>query len=63
MFKNSPMPPDLSNLKAWLGFVLRGRLGWLTLSSFFINLGTLVPALFGMLVYDKVVHNGIFETL
>jgi ABC-type bacteriocin/lantibiotic exporter with double-glycine peptidase domain len=63
MFNSSPMPPDLSNLKAWLGFVLRGRLGWLTLSSFFINLGALVPALFGMLVYDKVVHNGVFETL
>ena len=58
-----PMPPDLSSLSAWLGFVLRGRLGWLALSSLFINLGALVPALFGMLVYDKVVHNGIFETL
>ncbi|PUE43369.1 peptidase domain-containing ABC transporter [Limnohabitans sp. Hippo3] len=56
-------PPDLSSLKSWLGFVLRGRLGWLTLSSFFINLGVFVPSLFGMLVYDKVVHNGVFETL
>ncbi|PUE55270.1 peptidase domain-containing ABC transporter [Limnohabitans parvus] len=63
MFKNSPIPPDLSSLKSWLGFVLRGRLGWLTLSSFFINLGVFVPSLFGMLVYDKVVHNGVFETL
>ncbi|PIT81895.1 hypothetical protein B9Z40_09910 [Limnohabitans sp. 15K] len=59
----SPMPQDLTSLKSWLAYVLRGRLGWLTLSSFFINIGTLVPALFGMLVYDKVVHNGIFETL
>ena len=59
----SPMPQDLTSLKSWLGFVLRGRLGWLTLSSFFINLGIMVPSLFGMLVYDKVVHNGIFETL
>ena len=59
----SPIPPDLSSLKSWLGFVLRGRLGWLTLSSFFINLGVFVPSLFGMLVYDKVVHNGVFETL
>jgi ABC-type bacteriocin/lantibiotic exporter with double-glycine peptidase domain len=58
-----PMPPNLTSLSAWLGFVLRGRLGWLALSSLFINLGVLVPALFGMLVYDKVVHNGIFETL
>jgi ABC-type bacteriocin/lantibiotic exporter with double-glycine peptidase domain len=57
------MPQDLTSLKSWLGFVLRGRLGWLTLSSFFINLGIMVPSLFGMLVYDKVVHNGIFETL
>mgnify|MGYP000491692176 CR=1 FL=1 len=57
------IPPDLSSLKSWLGFVLRGRLGWLTLSSFFINLGVFVPSLFGMLVYDKVVHNGVFETL
>ena len=57
------MPQDLTSLKSWLGFVLRGRLGWLTVSSFFINLGIMVPSLFGMLVYDKVVHNGIFETL
>ena len=57
------MPQDLTSLKSWLAFVLRGRLGWLTLSSFFINLGIMVPSLFGMLVYDKVVHNGIFETL
>ncbi len=57
------IPPDLSSLKSWLGFVLRGHLGWLTLSSFFINLGVFVPSLFGMLVYDKVVHNGVFETL
>jgi ABC-type bacteriocin/lantibiotic exporter with double-glycine peptidase domain len=59
----APIPPDLSSLKSWLGFVLRGRLAWLTLSSFFINLGVFVPSLFGMLVYDKVVHNGVFETL
>ena len=57
------MPQDLTSLKSWLAFVLRGRLGWLTVSSFFINLGIMVPSLFGMLVYDKVVHNGIFETL
>ena len=57
------MPQDLTSLKSWLAYVLRGRLGWLTASSFFINLGIMVPSLFGMLVYDKVVHNGIFETL
>jgi len=57
------MPSDLASLRAWLGYVLRGRLGGLALSSFFANMGVFIPALFGMLVYDKVVHNGIFETL
>ena len=57
------MPPDLTNLKSWATYIFQGRLGWLAASSFFINLGLIMPALFGMLVYDKVVHNGIFETL
>lgn len=57
------MPPTQASLKSWLGYVLHGRLGGLAVSSFFINMGVFVPALFGMLVYDKVVHNGIFETL
>lgn len=57
------MPADLHNLRAWLVYILDGRLGWLTISSLLINLGLFVPPLFGMLVYDKVVHNGIFETL
>ena len=35
----------------------------LAFTSLIINVGTLVPSLFGMLVYDKVVHNGVFETL
>ena len=43
--------------------MLRGRLVSLAASSFFINLGLLVTPLFSMLVYDKVVHNGVFETL
>lgn len=43
--------------------MLRGRLASLAASSFFINLGLLVTPLFSMLVYDKVVHNGVFETL
>ena len=46
-----------------LGALLQGRLGWLAVASLLINLGLFVPPLFGMLVYDKVVHNGIFETL
>ena len=57
------MPHDLTNLKSWATYIFQGRLGWLAASSFFINLGLIMPALFGMLVYDKVVHNGIFETL
>ncbi len=57
------MPGDLHSLRDWLVFLCHGRLAWLTLSSLLINLGLFVPPLFGMLVYDKVVHNGIFETL
>lgn len=40
-----------------------GRVASLTLAGLLINLGMLVMPLFAMLVYDKVVHNGIFETL
>ena len=57
------MPPDLTNLRSWAAYIFQGRLGWLAISSFFINLGLIIPALVSMLVYDKVVHNGIFETL
>ena len=62
---NSPksLPDNLTSLRGWLAYVLRGRIGWLAASSFFINLGLLITPLFSMLVYDKVVHNGIFETL
>ena len=61
----APAPPAEPAVNLWqcLGWVLRGRWFWLALSSFFINLGMLVTPLFAMLVYDKVVHNGIFETL
>ncbi|MCE2782882.1 peptidase domain-containing ABC transporter [Limnohabitans sp.] len=44
-------------------FIFQGRLAWLAAASFFVNIGLIMPALFGMLVYDKIVHNGIFETL
>ncbi len=57
------MPPNQASLKDWLVYVFDKRVGWLAASSLFINIGLIVPALFGMLVYDKVVHNGIFETL
>ena len=55
------MPP----LGLWqcLSWVLQGRWGWLALSSLCINAGLMITPLFAMLVYDKVVHNGIFETL
>lgn len=46
-----------------VGAVMRGRWRWLLLSSLFINLGLLVTPMFASLVYDKVVHNGVFETL
>ncbi len=41
------------------------RSAWLEVgfSSLFINLGLLLLPLFSMLVYDKVVSNGVFETL
>jgi hypothetical protein len=42
------MPPDLTNLKSWATYIFQGRLGWLAASSFFINLGLIMPALFGM---------------
>ncbi len=43
--------------------LLRGR--WLQLlgTGVALNLGLVVLPLFAMLVYDKVLHNGIFETL
>lgn len=43
--------------------VLQGRWTWLAMSSLYINAGMLVTPVFAMLVYDKVVHNGVFETL
>ena len=63
MFKTSTMPTNQASLKDWLVYVFNRRIGWLAASSLFVNIGLIVPALFGMLVYDKVVHNGIFETL
>lgn len=53
----------MDDLRDWLTWMLRGRLVNLAASSFFINLGLLITPLFSMLVYDKVVHNGVFETL
>ncbi|HEX5393416.1 MAG TPA: ATP-binding cassette domain-containing protein [Rhodocyclaceae bacterium] len=50
-------------LAACVSAVMGGRWRWLLLSSLFINLGILVTPMFATLVYDKVVHNGVFETL
>lgn len=47
----------------WVAELLRGRIGMLMQVSVIINLGMLSLPLFAMLVYDKVVFNGIFETL
>ncbi len=47
----------------WVAQILQGRWQGLALSGLLINLGALTVPLFSMLVYDKVVHNGIFETL
>lgn len=51
------------DLRHWLTQVLRTQWPWLLPSGLLINLGLLVTPLLAMLVYDKVVHNGIFETL
>lgn len=47
----------------WVFELLRGRIGSLMRVSVIINLGMLSLPLFAMLVYDKVVFNGVFETL
>lgn len=55
-----------SGVSAYMS-AMRAMLGraWLELGigSLLINAGQLVLPLFSMLVYDKVIHNGIFETL
>ncbi len=50
-------------LLPWLAQLLRGQWRWLLPSAVLVNLGALLTPLLSMLVYDKVVHNGIFETL
>jgi ABC-type bacteriocin/lantibiotic exporter with double-glycine peptidase domain len=47
----------------WVLELLRGRIGALMQISLVVNLGMLSLPLFAMLVYDKVVFNGVFETL
>lgn len=48
---------------AWAAGLLKGRVGGIAAASLLVNLGLLVMPLFAMIVYDKVVSNGIFETL
>ena len=58
--------PGLNSLQAlrpWLGRIWQAQWPWLLPSGLLVNLGMLVTPLLSMLVYDKVVHNGIFETL
>lgn len=47
----------------WVIELMRGRIATLMQVSVIINLGMLSLPLFAMLVYDKVVFNGVFETL
>lgn len=47
----------------WVAQVLHSRWQGLAMAGLLINLGALTVPLFSMLVYDKVVHNGIFDTL
>jgi ATP-binding cassette subfamily B protein/ATP-binding cassette subfamily C protein LapB len=47
----------------WVLALLRGRLAGILAASLLVNLGLVVLPLFAMLVYDKVVYNGVFETL
>lgn len=47
----------------WVMALLRGRLAGILAASLLVNVGLLVLPLFAMLVYDKVVYNGVFETL
>jgi ABC-type bacteriocin/lantibiotic exporter with double-glycine peptidase domain len=47
----------------WVSTLLRGRLGGIFVASTLINFGFVALPLFSMLVYDKVIYNGVFETL
>lgn len=55
-------PSALATLKS-LWPALRGAWLEVGIASVFVNSGQLLLPLFSMLVYDKVVNNGVFETL
>ena len=55
-------PAGFSSLAALLP-LLRAAWAEVGVASLFVNSGQLLLPLFSMLVYDKVVNNGVFETL
>ena len=63
MLHKRPEDESQHTLWHWLSQVLKAQWMWLLPSGLLVNLGLLVTPLLSMLVYDKVVHNGIFETL
>jgi ABC-type bacteriocin/lantibiotic exporter with double-glycine peptidase domain len=54
---------ESANYWGWVLGLLRGRVLGIMAASVLINLGLVILPLFAMLVYDKVVYNGVFETL
>jgi len=60
--KEVDKPNGFSSMAA-LWPALRAAWAEVGLASVFINIGLLLVPLFSMLVYDKVVNNGVFETL
>ena len=58
----SSLAQDLS-LRQVVTLMLQGRWAKLLVTGLVLNMGLVVMPLFAMLVYDKVLHNGIFETL
>ena len=56
------LPTGMESLRA-LWPALRAAWVEVGLASLFVNFGQLLLPLFSMLVYDKVVNNGVFETL
>ncbi|HSH97046.1 MAG: peptidase domain-containing ABC transporter [Methylophilaceae bacterium] len=61
--QNKTTPPDYLEGLSMLWRALRSQWAEIGVASFLINSGQLLLPLFSMLVYDKVVSNGVFETL
>ncbi len=60
---NNTASSESANYWGWVLGLLRGRVLGIMAASVLINLGLVILPLFAMLVYDKVVYNGVFETL